>query len=76
MHLICKGAIAALISTVVSYGQPTIAGCPILPADNIWNTPVDKLPVHANSAAYISTMGAGLPLRIASRTASSLGRQV
>ncbi len=32
--------------------------CPILPADNIWNTPVDTLPVHPNSAAYVNTIGA------------------
>jgi hypothetical protein len=36
---------------------PQIAGCPILPADNIWNIPVDSLPVHANSDAYIDTIG-------------------
>lgn len=37
---------------------PQIAGCAIFPADNIWNTPIDKLPVDANSAAYIDTIGA------------------
>lgn len=36
---------------------PTIAGCPLLPADNIWNAPVDTLPVAAQSAAYIDTIG-------------------
>ncbi len=36
--------------------------CSILPADNIWNTPVDDLPVDANSAAYINTIGAGTTL--------------
>ncbi len=37
---------------------PTLGGCPVLPADNIWNTPVDTLPVDANSSAYINTIGA------------------
>ena len=37
---------------------PTIAGCPLFPADNIWNTPVDALPVDANSEAYIDAIGA------------------
>ncbi|MCA9953494.1 MAG: hypothetical protein H6657_20715 [Ardenticatenaceae bacterium] len=37
---------------------PQIAGCDIFPGDNIWNTPVDKLPVHPNSANYISAIGA------------------
>lgn len=36
--------------------------CSIFPADNIWNTRVDGLPVDANSAAYINTMGAGTTL--------------
>lgn len=36
---------------------PQIAGCDIFPADNIWNTPVDSLPVHPNSAGYIATIG-------------------
>lgn len=33
------------------------AGCPILPADNIWNTPVDGLPRDARSDAYIQSIG-------------------
>jgi hypothetical protein len=36
--------------------------CSILPADNIWNTRVDDLPVDDNSAAYINTIGAGSTL--------------
>ncbi|MBA3534055.1 MAG: hypothetical protein H0T73_19210 [Ardenticatenales bacterium] len=35
-----------------------IAGCPVFPDDNIWNTAVHTLPVDANSAAYINTIGA------------------
>lgn len=31
--------------------------CPIFPANNIWNTPVDTLPVDPNSAAYIASIG-------------------
>jgi hypothetical protein len=31
--------------------------CPILPADNIWNTPVDTLPLDPNSDVYINTIG-------------------
>jgi hypothetical protein len=33
--------------------------CPMLPADNIWNTRVDTLPLDASSAAYVATIGAG-----------------
>ncbi len=37
---------------------PTLQGCPLFPADSIWNTPIDNLPVDPNSSAYISTIGA------------------
>lgn len=38
---------------------PTIGGtCTVFPADNIWNTPVDQLPVAANSSTYVNTIGA------------------
>ena len=33
------------------------AGCSILPADNIWNTRVDNLPVHSRSRQYVSSIG-------------------
>ncbi|MCP4362543.1 MAG: hypothetical protein GY796_31440 [Chloroflexi bacterium] len=41
---------------------PQVAGCDVFPADNVWNTPVDHLPVHANSANYIATIGANTGL--------------
>lgn len=41
---------------------PQVGGCPLLPEDNIWNTPVDKLPLDTNSALYVSTIGRDLPL--------------
>ena len=33
------------------------AGCPLFPADNIWNTPVNTLPPDGNSADYIDSIG-------------------
>jgi Tol biopolymer transport system component len=42
--------------------SPEIAGCPILPANNIWNTPIDTLPVDGNSDAYIASIGADTAL--------------
>lgn len=36
---------------------PTIGGCPLFPADNVWNARVDALPPDANSAAYIGSIG-------------------
>ena len=38
---------------------PQVAGCDLFPADHVWNTPVDGLPLDANSNAYIETIGAG-----------------
>lgn len=42
---------------VESFGPPYLEGCQVLPADNIWNTPVETLPVEAQSNAYIQTIG-------------------
>lgn len=36
---------------------PTLAGCPMFPADNIWNAPVDTLPLHPMSDAWIDSIG-------------------
>lgn len=38
-------------------GGPRVAGCPTLPADNIWNARVDRLPVHPLSASYLASIG-------------------
>lgn len=34
----------------------------IFPADNVWNTPVDNLPLDANSSQYVTTIGSPKPL--------------
>jgi len=41
---------------------PVVDGCPVLPADNIWNTPVDALPIHSLSDSYISSLGTSIGL--------------
>jgi hypothetical protein len=38
---------------------PQIAGCDVFPGDNVWNTPIDTLPVDAHSDAYVATIGPG-----------------
>lgn len=43
-------------------GAAQIAGCPALPANSIWNTPVDTLPVDSNSSQYIQSIGASTGL--------------
>jgi hypothetical protein len=37
---------------------PTIGGCPLLPVTNVWNKPVDTLPVRSDSATMIAAIGA------------------
>ena len=34
----------------------------LFPDNNIWNTPIDNAPLHANSATYVSTIGASIGL--------------
>jgi hypothetical protein len=41
---------------------PQIAGCPVFPADNVWNVPIDKLPLDPPSKAYIASIGADVGL--------------
>jgi len=36
---------------------PTVAGCPVFPADNPWNRRVDRLPVAPGSARLIRSIG-------------------
>ena len=49
-------ALLAVSSAIAQ--SPAIGNCPVLPADSIWNTPVDQLPVSASSAAWVATIGA------------------
>jgi hypothetical protein len=37
--------------------RATLADCPMFPADNFWNTPVDTLPTHPLSDAWIQSIG-------------------
>jgi len=39
--------------------QQVIGGCSILPANNIWNTPINTLPATSDSATLVNTIGAG-----------------
>jgi hypothetical protein len=52
------GFVLGLAITGTAYGQQVIGGCPVLPSNNIWNTPVDTLPVLSNSGSMVSTIGA------------------
>ncbi len=57
-----------LAALAVALGGATVAtaaplpgapGCPVLPADNVWNAPVDALPRHPDSARLIRGIGLG-----------------
>lgn len=37
--------------------SPMIANCPMFPPNNFWNTPIDSLPTHPQSAAWLSSIG-------------------
>ncbi|MEP7026869.1 MAG: hypothetical protein ABJB47_24280, partial [Actinomycetota bacterium] len=43
---------AAVPSTTV----PGAPGCPMLPADNVWNTDISQLPVNPHSAGWMRSM--------------------
>jgi hypothetical protein len=45
-----------------SSSRPAIAGCRAFPADNPWNQRVDRLPVAADSARLIASIGVGAPV--------------
>jgi hypothetical protein len=50
--------VAGVILTSAGWAQsPTIGSCPVFPANNIWNMPVDQLPVSSNSSTYVATIG-------------------
>ena len=44
----------AAVLAVEAHAVATIAGCPSLPGDSIWNARVDTLPVHPRSAAWVA----------------------
>ena len=58
MKLVAAAA-ATLALTGGAAAPPKLAGCPVFPASSVWNTPVDRLPVAANSAQLIASIGTG-----------------
>src|SRR5215510_3122215 len=34
-----------------------IGGCPMFPENNIWNTPINNLPVHTRSDQWVNSIG-------------------
>ena len=55
----------ATFSTITGLAQaqaPTAGHCTVLPADDIWNTRIDQLPVHPSSSTWVNTIGPTKPL--------------
>ncbi len=53
---------AILALSAGSAAAQSLNGCGVLPANNVWNTPIDTLPVHLSSAAWVNTVGAAKAL--------------
>ncbi len=62
MHSRTLAIFLGLAAVGAAWGQQIVGGCPVLPANNIWNTPVDTLPVLSNSTTMVNTIGAGTGL--------------
>jgi len=51
-------AVALAAFPCAVHAQQVIGGCSVLPANNIWNTPIQNLPVLSNSGSMVTTIGA------------------
>jgi len=61
--ILAGGVLAGFILAGAAWAQsPTIGSCLVFPANNIWNMPVDQLPVSPNSATYVNTIGQSVTL--------------
>src|SRR5947209_3998250 len=59
--VLCVAAISMLLRPA-PIASAAFAGCPMFPADNVWNARVDGLPVHTLSNAYVSSISSNKPL--------------
>lgn len=60
--LITALVVATSAVDIAGAASPFIVNCPVFPADSIWNARVDHLPVLAESAAFVASIGADEPL--------------
>jgi hypothetical protein len=44
------------------HGHVAGTKCDVFPADNVWNTPITKLPVNTHSAQWVKSIGRGVDL--------------
>lgn len=50
-------AVRKLDTRNVTLSSPVLGGCNVFPADNPWNTAIDALPVRAESATWMESLG-------------------
>jgi hypothetical protein len=67
---VAAGAVLVLVALAGCTAEPPApvralpgTSCPVFPADSIWHRKVTGLPVHARSAAYVSSIGRGAGLK-------------
>src|SRR5215471_14114904 len=58
MNVLTRVSILAAAGVAVFAQAPTVGNCTVFPADNIWNTRIDQLPVHPSSSTWVTTIGA------------------
>jgi hypothetical protein len=58
VKLVAAAALTAVLAGAAPAG-PRVGGCPVFPATNVWNRPVDRLPVAQDSATLIRSIGLG-----------------
>jgi hypothetical protein len=59
VKLLAAAALVVSLNASATTAAPKLAGCPVFPATSVWNQPVAKLPVAADSAKLIASIGVG-----------------
>src|SRR5471032_2842043 len=62
LALLSLSGAAASAGTTAAPAGPTVGGCAVFPATNVWNQRVDKLPVAKDSATLIRSIGLDSPV--------------
>jgi hypothetical protein len=57
VKLLAAAAVVLSLTASSASGPPKVGGCPVFPATSVWNQRVDKLPVAADSATLIQSIG-------------------
>jgi hypothetical protein len=60
--IIFRTLVVFSVASAAAAQAPTIGNCTVLPADNIWNTRIDQLPVSPSSATWVNTIGPSSPM--------------